>query len=260
MKILDALKEAECCLEERPCRPGSDGGDRAMRLTPYIRAAGWHRSGDIWVVTDTKAGHDVLVNTIDDWLPKLSGQLMYRRKTYPVLVHGVPVSDMDDSDITARLIDENPDTIIHPRALKHAEPLGHSHTQMPRKSHGSVLMHFIDPAAANKVIDHHIAFRGRILPTVKFVRSPPQCYRCQKMGHLARSCNSKTCCGICADEHDTRRCPVTRENGTPGRASLLRCASCQGSHTASDANCPVRQAAIQGHWKQNVDEGPLFRT
>ena len=175
-KILDALKEAKCCLEERSCTPGSGSRDRVMQLMPYIRAAGWHRSGDIWVVMDTKAGCDLLMDTIDKWLPKLSEQFMCHHKTYPVLIHGVPASGMGDSNITAQLIEENPDTIMHPRALKHAELLGYSHTQMPHKLHGSVLMYFVDPAIANKVIECH----GRILPTIKFAQSPLQCYRSQK--------------------------------------------------------------------------------
>ena len=135
---------------------------------PYIRAAGWHRSGDIWVVMDMKAGCDLLVATINEWLSKLSEQLMYHCKTYPVLIHGVPVSGMDDCNIMAQLIKENTDIITHPRALKHMVLLGHSHTQTPCKSHGSVLMHFVDPAVTNKAIKYHIAFHGRILPTVKF--------------------------------------------------------------------------------------------
>ena len=36
---------------------------------------------------------------------------------------------------------------------KDVELLGHSHTQMPCKLHGSVLMHFVDPAITNKAIE-----------------------------------------------------------------------------------------------------------
>ena len=34
----------------------------------------------------------MLVERMDKWLPKLSGELQYSQKTYPVLIHGVPTS------------------------------------------------------------------------------------------------------------------------------------------------------------------------
>ena len=61
-----------------------------VRLTPYIRAVGRHRSGDIWVATATEAGRDVLVETIDRWLLILSKRLWYAHKTYPILIQGFP--------------------------------------------------------------------------------------------------------------------------------------------------------------------------
>ena len=106
-KILAALKEAECCLEERADMLDSEGWERVTWLTQYIRATGWHRSGDIWVATDTEVGCDVLVAEIDKWLPKLSNQLHYCHKTYPVLIHGVPISGMEDNKIMAVLVNEN---------------------------------------------------------------------------------------------------------------------------------------------------------
>ena len=60
------------------------------RLSLVIRGVGRHRSGDIWVALDSEAGHRVLVESIGEWLPKLSEGLVYSRKAYPILVHGVP--------------------------------------------------------------------------------------------------------------------------------------------------------------------------
>ena len=75
-RILKALWAADVCLEERPCTPDTEGAIGGMvRLTPYIRAVGWHRSGNIWVAMATEAGHDMLVETIDRWLPILSKRL-----------------------------------------------------------------------------------------------------------------------------------------------------------------------------------------
>ncbi len=211
-KILEALRDADCWMEGRLCLPDSEGDEKVKYVSPYIRAVGRHRSGDIWVATHTEAGRDMLMATVDRWLPKLSGQLYYTCKTYPVLVHGVPTSldppkgGEDGEDIATLLINDNADIITHPAVLKHMEFLTHNIDKEPRKVHRSLVMHFTDRKIANQCIDRHIMLHDRILLAVKFVRRPPQCYNCYGVGHLACSCNRKTSCGLCAEEHDTRHC------------------------------------------------------
>ena len=89
-----------------------------VRLTPYIRAVGRHRSSDIWVATATEAGHDMLVENIDRWLPILSKWLWYTCKTYPILIHRVPTSfdtSRDSEDVNHHLLALNTDIIrTHP--------------------------------------------------------------------------------------------------------------------------------------------------
>ena len=76
-RILGAMKDAGCWLGDRPCSPDLDGNARSTLYSPYIRAVGWHRSGNIWIATETRAGHDMMVETVEAWLPKLSDQLHY---------------------------------------------------------------------------------------------------------------------------------------------------------------------------------------
>ncbi len=128
MKILSTLEEADCWFADRPRSPDSVGNERVDHLSPYIRAVGRHRSGDIWIASDSTAGHDMLVATVDNWLPMLSGQLTYIQKTYPVIVHGVPTSCKNGEDIAALLTSKNADIITNPVALKHTTFLGHNHS------------------------------------------------------------------------------------------------------------------------------------
>ena len=105
-KILNALQAVDVCLEHRPCSPDSEGNTRIDCLTLFIRAIGWHRSGNIWIATDTEAGRTVLVEAIDEWLPNLLDRLIYSQKTYPVIVHGIPTSfntSWDSKDILEHL-------------------------------------------------------------------------------------------------------------------------------------------------------------
>ena len=56
---------------------------------PQIQAVGCHQSGDIWVVTCSKAEQVYLASIAQHWLPKLLDQLSITQKTFPVVVHGI---------------------------------------------------------------------------------------------------------------------------------------------------------------------------
>ena len=71
-KVLDALHEADCWFDDRPCLPDSEGNEWVELLVPRIWAAGHHRSGDIWIATATKEKRNMLVESVNDWLPRLS--------------------------------------------------------------------------------------------------------------------------------------------------------------------------------------------
>jgi len=63
-----------------------------------------------------------------------------------------------------------------------------------------------------------------------------QCFKCQGYGHLAIACKAKEVCGLCAGDHDTRKCQTGKE----------KCVNCDrkglsSNHTATSATCPVRQ-------------------
>ena len=142
------------------------------------------------------------MKTAKEWLPFFSDQLSCVHKFYPIMVHGIPPS-FDTSryskDITG-LLSTNTDVITCPSTLHHTEFLACTSNKVPPKMHSPLILHFTDPETANKCIDHHMSYRGRLLPAVKYTRHPPQCYNCHRTGHFARSCKVKMSCGHCADE------------------------------------------------------------
>ena len=71
-KVLNTLCEADCWFEDRPCLPDSEGNEWVELLAPRIWAAGCHQSGDIWIATATEEEHNMLVKSVNDWLPRLS--------------------------------------------------------------------------------------------------------------------------------------------------------------------------------------------
>ena len=76
----------------------------------------------------------MLVETVNEWLPKLLEWLRYSHKVYPVLVHGVPTSidtSCDSKNVNDNLIDYNLDIITCPKALQSVKFLGNNRHQMP---------------------------------------------------------------------------------------------------------------------------------
>lgn len=71
---------------------------------------------------------------------------------------------------------------------------------------------------------NYINFRVRA-----FVQSPMQCFKCQRLGHTAKSCTSQfSRCMLCGERHDKREC------GNPNRF----CINCKGNHAANSNQCP----------------------
>ena len=158
------------------------------------------------VASDSDAGRRVLVESIGEWLPKLSEGLVYSRKAYPILVHGVPTpfDTSHGSEDVRDLLDYNTDIITCQSTLLGIELLNKKRSGMPHKTHGSLVLYLANPNIANTCIDRHLSFRGGLLPAVKFVRHPPRCFNCHQTGHLARSCWAKAKCGLCTGDHDSR--------------------------------------------------------
>ena len=90
-----------------------------------------------------------------------------------------------------------------------------------------------------------ITFEGNILPEAisiewshykvsPYVQPPLQCFKCQRMGHVAARCNSQTRCMLCSGNHNRTDCTVD--------PAEHKCANCKGEHRANDPICP--------HYKQ----------
>ncbi|KAK6981219.1 hypothetical protein R3P38DRAFT_2578646, partial [Favolaschia claudopus] len=81
----------------------------------------------------------------------------------------------------------------------------------------------------------------------KYRPRPSQCFQCFRFGHIASQCHSKAVCGTCAGPHPTSecRCPNAKpcKSGKQCPHIVPRCAlrGCGGKHSATAAECPVRQ-------------------
>ena len=72
---------------------------------------------------------------------------------------------------------------------------------------------------------------------IPFLKAPPQCFNCQTVGHMARTCwkESKTC-RYCAGSHPSSQC---KQDGKP------KCPNCGEGHATTSRACSRMVAAIK---------------
>ena len=87
----------------------------------------------------------------------------------------------------------------------------------------------------------HIGYRKHRVD--RYIPDPIRCYRCQKFGHRAPNCNSKTKCSVCAGPHSVNDCPEIQKNTEESKER--KCPNCSGNHPASYKGCPSYKTALQ---------------
>ncbi|KAG0434010.1 hypothetical protein HPB47_019414 [Ixodes persulcatus] len=72
-------------------------------------------------------------------------------------------------------------------------------------------------------------------PVALFVSRPLQCFRCNRMGHIAAVFERERTCAKCSGNHDTSTC----------KSETARCVNCRREHAATSSECPV----LSNEWK-----------
>ncbi|XP_048256961.1 uncharacterized protein LOC125382710 [Haliotis rufescens] len=60
-----------------------------------------------------------------------------------------------------------------------------------------------------------------------YIPNPLRCFKCQKFGHGAKSCDKSPVCSRCSKSHDSADC-----------TDVIHCANCSGEHLSSSKSCP----------------------
>lgn len=100
--------------------------------------------------------------------------------------------------------------------------------------------HILGVRRLGKSTTVRVTFEGRDLPqyvhmgyvrhpVALFVARPLQCFRCNRMGHIAAVCERERTCAKCSGNHETSTC----------ESETARCVNCRRDHAATSSECPV---------------------
>ncbi|KAL2076444.1 hypothetical protein ACEWY4_027972 [Coilia grayii] len=89
----------------------------------------------------------------------------------------------------------------------------------------SVLLTFDELMLPQKVFTGFMSYDVRV-----YVPPPLRCFKCQRYGHVAAICKSKTRCSKCGGEHNYGEC---------AEGATQKCCNCGGNHSAAYGGCEV---------------------
>lgn len=173
------------------------------------------------------------------------------------LAQNVPVKivlqgyqDRPIEDLTQHLADVG----VHPRDIKVL-----SRTTTVTGTHVLYLLYFDRGAVKIQDLRRNKTLDGFWVTWRFYSKNPAdtaQCHRCQRFGHGSRHCNLPPKCVKCGEEHFTERCTLPRKtslgdnDNAQKHKSLVKCANCQGNHTANYRGCAARKNYIEEQEKK----------
>ena len=113
------------------------------------------------------------------------------------------------------------------------------------REYASVTVTFSTAQQANEAIEHGLLWYGErrecIIKKPVLRLSITQCRRCQAYNHVSQECSSEPRCCVCAGMHLSTSCT----HDPTVEKECRKCATCGGTHIATDENCFVRKAEAQ---------------
>ncbi|OGE48058.1 hypothetical protein PENARI_c033G09528 [Penicillium arizonense] len=175
------------------------------------------------------------------WVQHLWKNAEVRLPSWGVVVHDVNVRSLGINRPTE--LKERQEAVSKPLLTQNLHSWGDAEIThlawlvLPEgKKSGSMIVEFSSPYVANKAIDCNAIWDSAVLTTVLYDRAARirQCHRCQKYGHIGRTCSGQPTCVFCAGDHLSPECPGKID------ASLMnrKCANCGGAHAGCLKRCP----------------------
>ncbi|TGO67181.1 hypothetical protein BOTNAR_0047g00500 [Botryotinia narcissicola] len=109
------------------------------------------------------------------------------------------------------------------------------------KRASTIIVEFINPEDANKMIDEGLIWQGEAFQCERYDRQCrlKQCYKCQRYGHIGTQCKANTACGYYAKVHNSKDCSDKSD-----KSIIRNCVVCRGAHEVWNNRCPVRKEEL----------------
>ncbi|KAK0544714.1 hypothetical protein OC844_007439 [Tilletia horrida] len=206
---------------------GADAAIATADVTKLIRAVRPLPSGDIIICSSTAEYATLLKQHASLWLPKATAAYGVHLPSWSVVVHRVPTTFDPSSPSSVTAFRTENEHLVPTDAriswLTRSSTDGASNA----KKHGSVTIQLPTIDQANRLIQEGISYGGRLLRAERAMRSPPQCWRCQRFGH---SCS-----------HVQRKC-----------------ANCSLGHKSTSTQCEERKRAFEAAKVRALRQGDLY--
>jgi hypothetical protein len=194
------------------------------------------KSGDLAVYVDSTMTKKEMETTVD-WANRIAPGAVVKKRTWPVLIHGVRVADYPqgaEEEHARRMEKENEKfhpglKILGMRWLGRVEGI---------KDYAPLVVEVPCAEQANRMIREGVVIQYdlKLAETYDPKCRVTQCYKCQRYGHIGTACHNQQKCGHCGGEHRTDEC-IERE-----QATRRRCAACTiGEHASWAKTCPARE-------------------
>ena len=136
------------------------------------------------------------------------GKLTIKDRSFNIVVPFVPIWIAIEEDSTLRNMEKDND--IPEGSITSARWIKPPSKREAFQRFAHALFSLTSPTAANKLIQDRLCYNSLQLRPFKDKKDPLRCLKCQRWGHLAKTCKEeKDTCGSCAGEHHTSSCPST---------------------------------------------------
>lgn len=171
-----------------------------------IRGAMKMISGDIKFFTANRMMTSWLLNNKHKWTHLSDPALITRPTTFPAILHSVPSSFnvTTPTDINLLCKENNLDE----KSIMNARWLRKNSDQEQTKTHGSLVINFLDRELSLQIERGGLFFKSNFLKGAHYKKPPTTCFNCFEIGHTAQFCKNKPLCAKCAEEHNSRDCDV----------------------------------------------------